>query len=102
MRRSSTTDFFGLLDGGGLALDVREHRVDLRRFAQDLGFQGADEVVRLQQRHVLVELDVLLHPQAAMMRLHAEFVHGDVVARGHGAHAIEDAVGPCLRGERCG
>ena len=32
--------FFGLLDGGGLALDVREHRIDLRSLAQDLRFHG--------------------------------------------------------------
>ena len=63
--RSSSTSSCGLLDGGGLALDVRQDRIDLRSFAQDLGFQAADKVVRLKQRHVFVEFHVLLHVQLA-------------------------------------
>ena len=86
----------GLLDGGRLALDVGEHGVDLGRLAQDLGFHRADKVVRLEQRHVLVQFDVLLDAQAPVVRLHAEFVDADVVARGHGADAVEDAFGAAL------
>ena len=72
--------FLGLLDGGGFAFDVREDRIDFRSFAQDLGFEAADEVVGLNQRQVFVQLNVKLYMQFAVERLHAEIVHGNIVS----------------------
>ncbi len=90
---------FRLLDGGRLALDVRQHGVDLGNVAQNLRFHGGDKAVRFTERLVLVDFDVQLHLQAPVVRLHAELMHRDVVASGHGAHAIEDAFGPGFAGD---
>ena len=92
--------FLGLFDGGGLALDVREDRIDLRSLAQDLGFEAADKTVRVDERHVFVQFHVQFNMQLAVMRLHAEIVHGYIVSCGHGAHAVEDAFSPALAGNR--
>ena len=67
-------DLFGLLDGRGLALNVREDGIDLRSFAHDLGFKAADEAVSCYKRQVLVEFDVKLDVEFALMRLDAEIV----------------------------
>ena len=69
---------------------------------QNLRFERGDKAVRLAQAHVLFDLDVQLDAQAAVVRLDAKLVHRDVVARGHGAHAVEDAFGARSRAERCG
>ncbi len=66
--------------------------------AQNLRFEGGDKAVRVAERQVLVELHVQLHLQAPMVRLDAELMHRHVVARGHGAHAIEDAFRPGFAG----
>ncbi len=43
---------------------------------------------------------MLLNAQATMKRLYAEIVHADIVARGDGSNAIEDATGMLLAGNR--
>ena len=48
----------GLLDGGRLAFDVREHGIDLRNAAPDLRLKVGDECVRLAERPLLFELNM--------------------------------------------
>src|SRR6202789_2566773 len=83
-------DFFGLLDSCRLALNMGEHGVNFRRFMQDFFFKRRDEAMHLDERQALIELDVLSHAQPSMMRLHAELMHEDVVARSYSALAIKD------------
>ena len=52
--------------------------------------------MRHAKRHCLVEFDVLLDAQPSVVRLHAEFMDADVVARGHGPHPVKYAFSPRL------
>ena len=67
---------------------------------------AADEVMRVEQRHVFVQFHVLLDAQLAVMRLHAEFVHGTLLraatartrskmlsARARARNGVDDDVG---------
>ena len=95
-------NFFGLFDGGVLALDMGENRVDLRRLAQDFGLEAGDKTVCLKQRHLFIELNVLLHAQASMVRLHAQFMHARRCCARPPPDAVEDAFGPGLARHRYG
>ena len=88
-----------LLDRGRLALDVRQHGVDLGDVAQNLGFHCGDKAVRFTELLVFVDFDVQLDLHAPVTRLDAEIVHRNIVARGYGAHAIENALGPGFAGD---
>src|ERR1035437_7145625 len=48
---------FGLLDGGRLAFDVGQHRVDLRSYTQDFSFECAEKPVRRAQGHFFSALE---------------------------------------------
>ena len=54
---------------------MREHRVDFGNVAQNLRFHGGDKDVRLAEGQVFVQLQVLLHAQPSIVRLHAQLMH---------------------------
>jgi len=85
-------DFFlTRLDGRGLAFDVGEDGDDFGNFSANLRFELGYAVMSFLSSKVLVEFEVLLDVQFAFEILHADVVHVDVVARGDGADAVEDA-----------
>ena len=70
----------GLDDGGGLGFDVGEDGGDLGDFAAHVGFERGDDVVGLAERHGLVDFEMLLDVQCAVVLLDADVVDGEVGA----------------------
>ena len=83
----------GLFDGGRFAFDMGEDVGDLRHVVAHVGFKFGDLVVRALKGHALVEFDVLLDVKLAGEILDADVVDVQVVARGHGANAVEYILG---------
>ena len=87
---ASLDDFFRLFDGRRLALDVCEDVGNLRDVAAHVGFEFGDLIMRVFERHALVEFDVLFDVKVAGEILHADVVHVEIVVRRDGADAVED------------
>ena len=91
------------LDGGGFAFNVSEDRIHLGRVAQYFSFKTGDKIVGGTQGHLFVKFEMLLNSELlsrfATIGLNTEFMYGDVVARGNGADAIENAFGARLAGD---
>ena len=85
-----TNNFFPSLNGRGLAFNVRQDGCDLWNFRAHLPFEACHFIVRLLHTELLVEFQMLLHVQLAVQILHADVVNVKVMARGHGADAIEN------------
>ena len=92
--------FVAGFDGGGLALDVSEDGGNFRDILANLGFEHGHAVVGFLQAQAFVEFEVLFHVQVALEILHADVVHVEVVAGGHGADAIENILACAGRAAR--
>ena len=57
-------------------------------------------IVRILQRHLLVQFQMLLHVQSPSKILHADLVHIEIVAGRHGADAVENVLCPAGAGNR--
>src|SRR5438876_5929747 len=93
-------DFVAKLDGVRLAFDVSEYRRDLRHARADLSLESGHNVMRLLQRKMLLEFQMLLHVQKATQFLNADIVNIEVVSCGDRAYAIKDALLTCTMWER--
>src|SRR5579864_1168767 len=82
--------FFRALDGGGLALDVREDVGNLRDVAAHFGFEFGDLIVRIFQRHAFVEFDMLLDVEASGEILNADVVNVEISVRRDGPDAVKN------------
>src|SRR5579862_2384427 len=82
--------FVAGLDGGRFALDMGEDGRYFRNILSNLRLEDSDAVVGFFQAQAFVEFEVLLDVQVSGEILHADIVHIEVVARGHGADAIEN------------
>ena len=83
----------GVLDGGGLGLDVGEDGGDGRDFAAHVGFKAGDEVVGLAEGEGFVDFEVLLDVEGAFELADGDVVDGEVGAGGDGADAVVDGLG---------
>ncbi len=86
-------EFFGLLDGGWFALNVRHDFGDLRDVLAHIGFKFGDLVVSLFEAHALIQFDMLLDVEAAVEVLHADVVDIEIPVSRDAANAIEDILG---------
>src|ERR1700687_1065250 len=85
--------FVGLLDGGRFALDMSKDVGNLRDVAAHVGFQFGDPVVRVFERHALIEFNMLLHVQATVEILDADVMYVEIVIGSDRADAVEDVFG---------
>ena len=83
----------GLLDGRGLTFDMGEDALDLGDVAADVGLELGDKIVGGAERHVLVDLEMLLEMKDAAVLLESDVVDGEVRAGGDGADAVVEALG---------
>jgi hypothetical protein len=85
-------DFFGLLEGGRLALDVGEDVGNFGNIVAHVGLQFGDLIVGGFEGHALVEFDVLFDVQTAGKILDTDVMHVEIIVGSDGANAVEDVL----------